>query len=327
MEKVLVTGATGFVGGALVDKLLMSKWQVTALVRTGSSIKALGRKKIKLIVGDLRDRHSLDDAVKGADIVFNCAAALPHHNLPDRKYWEVNVTGVENLMNVCQKNKVRRVVHISTVGIYGITSRRGVSERAKPNLSDVYSKTKLEGERIIWKYIKNGLSATIIRPTIAYGPGDTRPGFLNLFLLIKKGIFVPVGKGNNFFHTIYIENLLDALMLAARRKVAKGEDFIIGDDPCPRMKEIVQTMANLQSKKLPSFYLPTAVAYIVGTFFDLFKNIGLTVPLTKRRVNFMTENKRFKIDKAQRVLGYEPKVGLEKGLQKTLEWYKERKYL
>jgi len=310
----LVTGATGFVGGALVDRLLRQKWHVAALARRGSKHTSLKRKGVKIIFGDLADLASVKKAVKGVDIVFNSAAALPYHNLPDQDYWEVNVTGVANVIDAAKTSGVKRVVHISTVGIYGRTQ-------------DVYSRTKLEGEKIVAKFMKDGFSAVIIRPTIAYGPGDTRPGFLNLFTLIKKGMFIPVGRGDNFFHTIFIENLVDALWLIASKKESLGEDFIIGDDPCPTMREIIGIIAEVQGRRIPNFYLPKPIAYSVGLIFDLFKHLGLPAPLTTRRVNFITENKKFKIDKAKRVLGYKPKVGLEEGMQKTFNWYKDRGYL
>lgn len=325
--EVLVTGATGFVGGALVDRLLKQRWQVTAFVRRGSKIVSLKRKNVKLVFGDITDSTSVKKAVKGIDVVFNSAAALPHHKLADSSYWKVNVDGVKNVMEAAKTWGVKRVVHISTVGIFGATSRRGVGEKARPKLSDIYSITKLEGEKIAWKYVREGLPVVIIRPTIAYGPGDTRPGFLDLFVLIKKGMFISIGKGNNFFHTIYLENLVDALMLAAVRKSAVGQDFIIGDEPCPTMGQIVETIAKVQGKKLPGFYLPKRLALMTGLVFDLAQKFGLPAPLNSRRVKFITEEKKFRIEKAKRVLGYRAKISLDDGIEKTYDWYRKNGYL
>jgi len=326
--KALVTGATGFVGGKLVTRLLEKGWKVKAFVRRGSSFSKLKKEKnLEVVVGDISDFDSLKKAVTGVDVVFNCAASLPYHNLPKRKYWEVNVDGTRNLMVACLMNKVKRVVYISTVGIYGTTSRKGKSEKSKYKLTDVYSKTKYEGEKIVWKYIKKGVPVTIIKPTIAYGPTDTRPGFLNLFILIKKGVYPLVGKGNNFFHTIYIDNLIDSLLLAATKKSAVGEDFIIGDDPCPTMGLIVETISEIQGRKPKAFYLPIWLAYLVGILFNLLQYAGLPAPLTTRRVDFMTQNKKFIIGKSKKVLGYVPKISLEEGLRRTFKWYKEKGYL
>jgi nucleoside-diphosphate-sugar epimerase len=325
--KILVTGATGFIGGALIDKLLKQKWEVTALVRRETESTSLKQRGVKIVFGDITDLDSLKKAVKGVDVVFNLAAALLHHNLPDREYWKVNVDGVKNLMAVCRKYETKRIVHISTVGIYGPTSEKGKDEKSELKLSNIYTRTKYEGEKIVLEHIKSGLPVTIIRPTIVYGPGDTRPGFLNLFVLIKKGLFIPIGKGDNFFHTIYIENLVEALVLVATAKKVVGQDFIIGDDPCPTMREIIEVIAKVQGKKLPNFYLPKWLACLVGFVFEPLRCLGLSVPLRVSRVNFITQNKKFIINKAKDILGYKPKVDLEEGVQRTFRWYKEKGYL
>ena len=309
----------------MTRRLLEKKWDASVFIRSKSKFlkleKETGIKKVT--VGNIADIGSLKKATRGIDIVFNCAAALPYHNLSDRSYWEVNVKGVKNIMEACRWSKVKRVVHISTVGIYGPTLNKTANEKSEYKISDVYSKTKLEGEEIVWEYIKKGLPAIIIKPTIAYGPGDTRPGFLNLFTLIKKNMFVSIGRGDNYFHTIYIENLVDALVLVATNDAAIGEDFIIGDYPCPTMKKIVKTIANVQDKKLYPFYIPTVIAYMVGVIFDFFERLGLPSPLNSRRVKFMTQNKRFSIKKAQKVLGYRPKIDLDEGIKRTFDWYKK----
>lgn len=326
--KALVTGATGFVGGKLVTRLLEKGWKVKAFVRRGSNFSKFSKEKnLKIVFGDVSDFDSLEKAVVGVDVVFSCAAALPYHNLIQKEYWEVNVKGIRNLMAACLAGKIKKVVYLSTVGIYGTTSRKGKSEKSEYKVTNVYSKTKYEGEKIVWEYIKKGLPVVIIKPTIAYGPTDTRPVFLNLFLMVKKGIFPLVGKGDNFFHTIYIDNLIDSLLLAATKKSAMGEDFIIGDDPCPTMRLIVKTISEIQGKKVWTFSLPRWLAYPAGIFFDLLQFTGLPAPLTTRRVDFMTQNKRFIIDKAKKVLGYSPKIGLGEGLRRTLKWYKENGYL
>lgn len=311
--KALVTGATGFIGGNLVNRLLSQGWVVHALVRRKSKYSALKRKGVVVFFGDLNNFDSIKRATRGVDVVFNCAAALPYHKLPGKEYEKANVLGVTNVLETAKRSRVKRVVHISSVAIY------------KP--TDVYSKTKLSGERIVWDHVKKGLAAAVIRPTIAYGPGDIRPGFLDLFRLIKKGMFIPVGTGENLFHTIYIDNLIDALYQAATKKAAQGEGFIIGDDPCPKMKQIIKAIATVQGKKLPRFYIPLPIAYLAAVFFEVLQRFGIPAPLTIRRVKFITEPKKFNITKAKRLLDYKPRVGLKEGVEKTYNWYKSRGYL
>lgn len=324
--RILVTGATGFIGSSLVNRLISNGYEVSVLVRSKKN-KRLSA-KIEIIEGDLTVPSSLEKIAKNKDIIFHLAAGLPHHNLTGDEYWAVNVKGLENLLASCVEGNVKRFVHVSTVGIYGPTSQKGVSELSRLKLTDAYSITKFKAEEAIRKFSKEkGLPLTIIRPTMGYGPGDTRPGFINLFKLIKKKLFIPIGDGKNFFHTIYVDNLIDALILAATKKEAIGDHFIIGDDPCPTMGQIIQEIALVQNTSIPPFYIPDSIAFCIGKIFDLSGALGLPAPLNSRRVKFMTENRKFSIDKVKKVLGYKPKVNLAEGIERTYKWYKDNGYL
>lgn len=328
MQKVLVTGATGFIGSNLVRRLVELNYKVSVLIRGGSKLDKIEDLEVNRFIGDLNDYSSLLNATKGFNLVFNLAAGLPYHRLSDKGYHLANVEGVKNIANACLKRNVDRLVHVSTVGVYGSTSEKGIDESAPLVLRDEYSKSKAMGDEIIFKAIKeNNLPATIIRPTIAYGPGDTRPGFLDLFRLIKKGLFVPVGQGDNYFHTIYVENLIHGLILASAHKKALGQDFIIGDDPCPKMRDIWQTIANVEEKNLPGFNLPVPLAKALGKISDVSRKLGGPSPLNTQRVKFITENRRYNINKAKKLLGYKPKIGLKQGVERTYFWYKQHGYI
>lgn len=324
--KALVTGATGFIGSNLVDQLIKERYDIKVLVRPSSSDKISASKNIKVIIGDLSDLTKIKNDIKDVDIVFNAAGALPHHHLSEKQYWETNVNGVKNLLEVYKGSGIKRFIHISTTGIYRSTVM--ANENSALHLDTVYTKSKAAGEKLVLKYFNDyDLPVTIIRPTIAYGPGDKRPGFFNLFPLIKKRLFIPVGKGNNFFHTVYIGNLIEALLLAAIKKEAIGEDFIIGDDPCPRMKQIIETIARVEEVKVWQLYLPIPLALLVGKFFDITKEIGVPPILNSQRVKFITEEKRYNINKAKKVLKYKSLVNLEEGIRKTYSWYMKNNFI
>ena len=325
-KKILVTGATGFIGSNLVRELVKKGAIVTVLIRKKKDSSKFKDVKVKIAVGDLTNYKSLEKAISRVDLIYNLAGSLPYHKLPDTSYWDANVKGVKYLMALAEKNNVKKVVHVSTVGIYG-NNVNGVSELSKPNPTDVYSKSKLAGEKEIFKFKKSKVAAVIIRPTITYGPYDLRPGFLNLFRFIKKGLFIPIGNGENYFHTLYVGNLVDALILAGIKDNINGEDFIIGDDPCPRTGRIWGLMAKLTKKNLPVFYLPKYLAFFIGFSFDVLSFFGIPTPLGVRRVNFLTEQKRYKITKARKMLGYRPKIDLASGLTKTFVWYNNQKLI
>lgn len=311
--KALVTGATGFVGSNLVERLKENKWHVRCLVRRNSKSEKLKTKGIEIVYGDLLDYSSLEKATKGVDVVFNLAAVLPNHNLKPKEYENVNVKGVENIALASFKNKVKRLVHVSTVGIFGQKT--------------IYSQTKSRGEKVIKKYAKKGLKTVIIRPTIAYGPNDTRPGFLNLLKLFRRNLFIKIHNGENFFHTIYIDNLIDALILGATVKKAIGEELIIGDEPVPTMNDIISAMEKATKTKRLPFYIPLSLAYSIGKIFDILKHAGIPAPLSSQRVRFMTQDLKFDIVRSKKVLGWKPKISLEKGIKKTYEWYIQKGYI
>lgn len=326
--KVLVTGGTGFIGSNLTRRLVDLGHKVNVLVRPGSNLGKIAGLEVEKTSGDLGDYQSLVKAMNGRDVVFNLAAGLPYHKLSSEEYTLANDIGVKNIVQACLKAEVKRLVHVSTVGVYGATLVSGVDESAPLNLTDHYSRTKALGDKHILEAVKaHGLPAVIIRPTIAYGPGDTRPGFLNLFVLIKKRMFVPVGGGENYFHTIYIENLVDGLLLAASHKNVIGEDFIIGDDPCPKMKEIIQTIARVEKTPMPIFNIPTSVAFLAGLVGDIARLIGLPFPLNIQRVRFITQNRRYITHKASKKLGYKPKIALEEGIKRTYLWYQKHGFV
>lgn len=301
--KILVTGADGFVGNALCSRLSKEKgWKVFAY-----TIKKYG---------DLGKPDSIQKAIKGVDVAVNCAGALPHGKLGDEVYWNTNVVAVGNIVAACTKYGVKRLVHISTVGIYGATSVKGIDEKCSVRLTDIYTKTKYEGDQKIWKYIRNGGDAVIIRPTIAYGPGDVRPVFLKLFKMVKKGINISIGDGSNFLHTIYIDNLVEAIYLAVKSKRTLKTDFIIGDGECPTMKEIIATIASVQGKKYVNLVIPKPIGHAVG------KLCGM-----ERTVKFVSENRKYSIKKAKKLLGYNPKIGLEEGMQETFVWYSKKRLI
>lgn len=300
MMNILVTGATGFIGGAVVKRLLDKPYNIKILVRDRKRLK--NTKGIIICEGDLRDYKTIEKAVRGVDVVINCAAALPHHKLADKDYWNINALGVQNIVNACQKSKVKRLIHISTVGIYD-------------KYKDAYSRSKLEGEKIIKNSLFNS-STVIIRPTIAYGPGDVRPVFLKLFKMVKKGVNISIGGGKNYFHTVYIDNLVNVILKTIEAKSALGEDFIVGDIICPRMKDVTKEIINVSDKICIYIIIPNNIASLVG------KIMG-----KERMVKFVSENRKYKIDKIKKYLGIKSDIGISIGMKRTFDWYKENNLL
>jgi dihydroflavonol-4-reductase len=310
---VLITGANGFLGSNLEKKLSEKRWNVRVFVRNKEKRKFA--KDTRIFFGDIREKKSLRNAVRGVDTVINCAAILPHAKLPEKELWDVNVSGVKNVVNVCINEKVNKLVHISTAGIYGSNLNGIVSEKTKPNPEDYYAQTKFEAEKVI-QGSSMKLRSVIIRPTIAYGPEDVRPVFLRLFRMINKRLKIYVGDGSNFLHTIYIENLTNAIASAINKRGVGGEDFIVGDKVCPTMKEIMNTISEVEHKECININLPKIPALLAG------KISGM-----EKTVKFISESRKYSVRKAMHLLDAKLDIGLKLGMEKTYKWYKKNNLL
>lgn len=322
---VLVTGANGFIGRNLVERFTKKDCKIRILVRKRNSFF---NGQVEQIVGDIRDFGLVKEVVKGVDVIYNLAALLPHDNANGKDYFDVNVGGLENLLKACLDQKIKIFIHVSTVGIFGSHPLINSNEDSMRVLDSDYARSKAEAERKASFYFKEySLPVTVVRPTIGYGMHDTRPGFLNLFKLIKKGSFLPIGDGNNYFHTIYVENLVNALMLVMQKKEAIGEDFIIGDMKVVKMKEILREIYVLLKKTYPPIYIPKPVAACLGMGGDILKNFGLKFPLNSQRVTFMTTDRKYDVSKACKLLGIKSDIEIKEGLKRTYAWYKEAKLI
>jgi dihydroflavonol-4-reductase len=322
--KVLVTGATGFIGQALTKKLVEAGYDVRTLVRDRRKASVLNG-VADVVVGDVTDPDAVGRAVRGVEVVFAVAGAFREPQLSDERHREVNVDAVGHLMAAGKRHGVRRVVHCSTVGIHGPVNGSPLSERSPVVPIGIYEETKAAGEALALKHgLNGGPPVSVVRPTQVYGPGDTR--LLKLFKLANKRRVVLVGPGTAGYHLLYIDDLVDAFMLAAKVDSALGEAFIIGGPERPTLNDIIKTLgAILDHQDQQVIRLPIKPAELLAEGCErVCQPFGIAPPIYKRRIEFFTQNKSYEIAKARRVLGFEPKVRMSEGLRRTAEWYRER---
>jgi nucleoside-diphosphate-sugar epimerase len=322
-QKILITGGTGFIGYYLIERLIKEN-TVKCLVRKNSNIKFLDNLGVELAYGDLKDIKSLKNAVKDIDSLFHLAAAFGKH-LPRHVYFDVNAKGTKNLLSVCEE--VERIIHCSAVGVYGPIQNPPANENFPYNPSNPYEESKCEGEKIAINYINKGYPITIIQPAVVYGPRDISNIF-KLFKAIKNQRFRIIGNGENLVHLVYVENLIDGLVLSLKEKKSIGEKYIIADETAVTFLELSQTIADTENVNLPKIKIPVSAAKISAYFFETIRKImEFDPPLTKDRVNFLTENHAYDISKAKKELGFMPKVSLEEGVKRSVEWYKTNGFL
>lgn len=318
--KVLVTGATGFVGGHLVKRLINDGYSVRALVRKGRDIRGFDG-RVEISYGDITESDSLDNAVRNVDVVYHLAAMVKEAGVPDSLFWKVNVEGTRNLLEVSHRLGIKRFIHVSTCGVHGDIKNPPASEDSPFNPEDIYQKTKIESEKIAFGFKEKGLPVVIIRPTGIYGPGDAR--LFKLFKLIKGRKFFMVGDGKTFFHPVHIDDLIDSLLLAGNVPEAEGEAFIIGGERYLTLEELTRIIARTLGVSLWRIHLPVFPVRALAIAMEfVFKPLRIEPPLFRRRVDFFTKNRAFDISKAKRILGYKPKVDIKEGVRLTVDWYR-----
>jgi nucleoside-diphosphate-sugar epimerase len=328
-SKVLVTGGTGLIGSFLVEKLVKNN-DVKCLILKNSETKFLDDLGVKIAYGDITDISSLNHAIKDVDVVFHLAAAfkkdLPK-NPTDDVYYNVNVKGTKNVLELCKQNEVERVIHFSASGVYGHSSNTPINENSPYRPSNPYEKSKCEGEKIALKYNELGLPITIIQPTIVYGPRET-VAFLRLFKAIKNGTFRIIGSGENKLHLVYVKNLVDGIILASKKKIAIGQRYLIGDERAYAVSEIVETIASELGVKIPKMKIPYLFAKVGAVPFEIAGKIMRTrPPISRYTVDFLAKNRVYDISKARKELGYKSKISLKEGIERTVKWYEENDLL
>jgi dihydroflavonol-4-reductase len=325
--RALVTGATGFTGGHLAQRLVANGHVVRALVRDAEHARTLAAAGIELVPGDLRDRSVLESATRDIDVVFHIAAVYRQAGISKDSYRAVNVTAVRDLIEAAADSGVRRVVHCSTVGVHGDIERPPANEDAPLRPGDIYQITKLEGEVVARQSgERSGIEVVIVRPTGIYGPGDRR--LLKLFRGVARGRFPILGSGRIYYHLTYIDDLVDGFVLCGTQPAAANRTYILAGGEVTTLNELVKRIAVVARVRPPWLRLPVWPFWVAGAICEgVCVPFGIEPPLYRRRVDFYTKSRAFDITRARQELGYAPQVGLSDGIARTLDWYRAHGWL
>lgn len=324
MTRILVTGATGFLGRHLIQSLKARGASVSALILPEEDGTWLEQQSVSLHRGDIRKPDTLVNSMRGVDQVFHLAGMMGFW-LPLRDYYAVNVTGTQNVCEAALAAGVHRLVHVSSWTVYGM-GLGGISREDSPfaPLSEPYAVTKAEGDRVVQRYIANHhLPATIIRPDTFFGPGD-RIHFQRMADRLKAGKGIIIGSGNNLLPFVYVTDIVQGLLLAADSECAVGKAYNIANDKLFTQAQLWQAIAESIGCHPPSIHVPYFPLYLAAGV------IERTAILARARQQpiitrvgarlFGTEN-RHAIDKARDELGYEPRVSLGDGVRLAANWY------
>lgn len=316
----LITGATGFTGGHLARTLAERGQDVRALVRPGSDTTHLRHPRIELHEGQLTSASDVRAAAEGCDKIYHIAAVFRTAGHPDSYYRDVNVGGTVNVLEAAQAAGCERVVHCSTGGVHGHVEHPPADESYRFSPDDIYQQTKLEAEMQAQAAIGRGQRVAIFRPGAIYGEGDLR--FLKLFRAIQRQRFVMIGPGTTRLHMVHVDDMVDGIMLCGESPAAIGEVFLLAGPEAPTLNEIAATGAAVMGVQPPRFRVPVAPVYFAGWLCEkACVPLGIDPPLHRRRVGFFTHHREFDIGKARRLLGFDPKISVREGIERTVRWY------
>jgi nucleoside-diphosphate-sugar epimerase len=325
---ILVTGATGFLGSALVTELVRQKQVVRVLARDEQKARAQFGEAVTIILGEITDIEQVECAVDGTTVIYHLVGRLYHPSVPAELYYHTHVEGTRILLNACKGQKqLRRIVHCSTTGVHGVTGRTPAAEDAPFAPTNPYEATKLQGELLALNaYREDGLPVSVARPGLVYGPGDLH--LLGFFSSIKKGLFRVIDGGRALLHPIYIDDMTAAFLLCAERTEAIGNSYNIAGVQPVTIRELAMAIAHSLHKELPGGSLPLWLANLASDVFSLIPGMkGEYAPLTRSRVQFLTRSRVYDISKARAELGFAPRIELEEGMKNTAEWYHKHEFL
>ncbi|MHA2080470.1 MAG: NAD-dependent epimerase/dehydratase family protein [Candidatus Thorarchaeota archaeon] len=328
LVKILVTGASGFLGGRVISKLLETDHEVVALVRETSNTEGLPR-NIEIRVADLFDIPSLENAVQGVDVVIHFAAYFDFYPIDEDLMFEVNVEGTTNLMNACVGTDVERFIYCSTTETIGpIRFPPGTEDtELRPDYS--YGESKILAEKAIREITDDtGLAHIILRPTGVIGEGDLYLMYEVAHELNNGKVFaLPRDLSARFMFT-HIDDVVTGFVAALTPMAALNNTIILCPAESVSWEEFVEVMTERLGVKPPRLRVPRIVAKFGMALLSPFKNRKkMTFFWHTKSVDMMHVERVYSNDKAKRLLGWAPQVSMVEGYQRAVDWYFENGHL
>ncbi len=315
--KIAVTGITGFIGKKLALKLLKEGHEVCGLVHSEQKALLLPN-NIKKFFGDIRSKTSVKKAIEGCELVYHCAAVV---NGNRKTMMSVNVQGTETICEAARQLNIKKMIYISSVAVIsGNEGLHPLKEDAPYSAYNDYGRSKIEAEKVVRKFIQNGVNIAVIRPSAVYGPDE--PHALSYFFRLSKiGIMPIVGSGTTKWQLIHIEDLTDFLISIIGNKLAYNNIFNISSDEAVEIIQLYRLVRTLTNRGI-IIHIPFRLIFPFAVLADIPFTIVGKAPFTNR-VRFFEINHIYDLSKAKNILGFKTKIALRNGLSETyLHWKK-----
>ena len=313
--KILVTGAAGFIGSALIKRLTTHNHTIYGLIHNTTPL--FQHKNVTYLQGDITNFHSLKKIIPNdIEVVYHCAALVKDFG-KEQEFLAVNVTGTKNLVQLCNPDTLQRFIYISH------------TRKQKTQPSSSYSKTKWIAEQhLLDKHKTENFPTVIIRPGNVYGPGAS-VWVLKPLEAIKKNRITLINHGNGIFQHTYVDNLIDALLLATKQPEAIGQIFNITDgDNTTTWGTYLNQLAEFVGKDHISRNLSkTTALFIAKTMMILNRLIHIQPWVTPMAIQIFTNTEHISIEQAQQLIYYQPKISYPEGMQHVHEWLQKNNYI
>ena len=323
----VVTGANGFVGSHLVDLLLSKQYRVKCITREKSDLKWLTGKDVEIYNCGLFDKEGLRRAIKDAEYIFHVAGVVKSKNAEG--YFRGNVDTTKSLLDIVTefRESIKKFVVVSSQTVAGPSlNEKPVLENDKPNPITTYGRSKLAEEELAKSYMDK-LPITICRAPAVYGERDTE--IFIFFQTFSKGLFTTIGFDRKLISLIHVNDLVRGFLLAAENKIADGQIYFISSEKFYTWEEVGEVTKRVMKKKPLHVKVPHSVVYTLATiaqFFALFSSKPATLNIEKAR-DITRHAWICSTEKAIKELNYHQEISIEEGIQRTVDWYKEKKWL
>jgi nucleoside-diphosphate-sugar epimerase len=319
--KVLVTGATGFIGTHLVDRLIQQGDDVTAFARPTADVSSLERRGVRVITGDVRNERDVESAVNGSGIVYHLARAKSHGARAMSEVKAVNVDGTSNVARAATQAGVERIVHASSAAVYGSRPKRiPVSEDDPLNPDSPYARSKAEAEATLREHAC--VPFVIARITAVLGPNCR--SWLPIFKSVAAGRLRLVGNGANQHHPADVSDIVDGLILCGTTG-GSGKAYNLAGPESVTVAELRQAIASELHSGVTSPRSVPAAPIALYLWMDRITErlAGVKLPRVESIV-FLTSDRVLDLSRATAELGYKPRIGVSKAITRTAEWGKSK---